>query len=104
MKVRLFCFLTCLYLLIGTREPPWADARVMHEAAVSLVDRPRLDIELDAPAFFFAFYQGKKYSLYPMGNTLPIMPAGVLYHLLARIPHAPIVHLAILTSHLAPSI
>jgi hypothetical protein len=104
MKVRLFCFLTCLYLLIGTREPPWADARVMHEAAVSLVDRHRLDIDLDAPAFFFSFYQGKKYSLYPMGNTLAIIPARLLYKVLERIPHAPATHLAILTSHLASTV
>jgi hypothetical protein len=104
MKVRLFCFLTCLYLLIGTREPPWADARVMHEAAVSLVDKRRLDIDLDAPAFFFSMYHGKKYSLYPMGNTLAIVPARVLYNLLVRLPRAPALHLTILTSHLASTV
>jgi hypothetical protein len=76
----------------------------MHEAAVSLVDRHRLDIELDAPAFFFSFYQGKKYSLYPMGNTLAMIPARVLYKVLEKIPHAPATHLNILTSHLASTV
>jgi len=104
MRARLFCFLTCLYLLIGTREPPWADARVMHEVAVSLVDRHRLDIELDAPAFWFSFHQGKKYGLYPMGNTLAMVPARLLYKLLVKLPHAPVIHLNILTSHLASTV
>src|SRR5437773_7828419 len=101
MKVRLFCFLTCLYLLIGTREPPCADARVMREAAVSLVDKHRLDIDLDAPSFFFAMREGKKYSLYPMGNTLAIVPSRILYSVLAKIPHAPRELLGILMSHLS---
>jgi hypothetical protein len=100
----LFCFLTCLYLLIGSREPPWADAKVMYETAVSLVDHQRLDLDLDAPAFFFAFHGGKKYGLYPLGNTLAIMPSRLLYHGLAALPKAPTGLLAIFTSHLSSSL
>src|SRR3954466_12957682 len=100
MKLRLFCFLTCLYLLIGSREPPWADARVMYETAVSLVDHRTLQLEIDAPPFFFAVHDGKKYGLYPMGNTFAMVPCRLLYHALAKIPKAPLGLLAILTSHL----
>lgn len=104
MKLRLFCFLTCLYLLIGSREPPWADARVMYETAVAIVDRQKLSLDLDAPAFFFAYKDGKKYGLYPMGNTLAIIPSRVLYHALAAIPGAPHTLLVILTSHLSSTL
>jgi hypothetical protein len=104
MKLRLFCFLTCLYLLIGSREPPWADARVMYETAVSIVDKRQLALDFDAPAFFFAFKDGKKYGLYPMGNTLAIMPSRLVYHALAAIPGAPHGLLAILTSHLSSTL
>ena len=72
MKLRLFCFLACLYLLVGSREPPWADAKVMYETAVSMVDRHSLELKIDAPPFFFSIHNGKKYGLYPMGNTLAI--------------------------------
>src|SRR4051794_35561628 len=104
MKLRLFCFLTCLYLLIGSREPPWADAKVMYETAVSIVDRQSLELQFDAPPFFFAVHNGKKYGLYPMGNTLAMIPSRALYHALALIPKAPVGLLAILTSHLSSSL
>jgi hypothetical protein len=104
MKLRLFCFLTCLYLLIGSREPPWADAKVMYETAVSIVDRQSLELQFDAPPFFFAVHNGKKYGLYPMGNTLAMIPSRALYHALAVIPKAPVGLLAILTSHLSSSL
>ena len=104
MKLRLFCFLGCLYLLVGSREPPWADARVMYETAVSLVDHRTLEVKFDAPAFFFSVHDGKKYGLYPMGNTLAIVPSRILYKMLALIPKAPLPLLATLTSHLSSSL
>lgn len=104
MKVRLFCFLTCLYLLIGSREPPWADAKVMYETTVSIVDRQSLELKFDAPPFFFTVYKGKKYGLYPMGNTLAMVPSRLLYHALALLPKAPKDHLANFTSHLSSSL
>jgi hypothetical protein len=104
MKLRLFCFLGCLYLLVGSREPPWADAKVMYESAVSIVDNHSLELKFDAPPFFFSIHNGKKYGLYPMGNTLAIVPSRVLYKLLSHLPKAPLLPLAILTSHLSSSL
>jgi hypothetical protein len=104
MRLRLFCFLTCLYLLIGSREPPWADARVMYETTISIVDRQSLELKFDAPPFFFAVHNGKKYGLYPMGNTLAMVPSRLLYQALVLIPKAPREHLANLTSHLSSSL
>jgi hypothetical protein len=104
MKVRLFCFLTCLYLLFGSREPPWADAKVMYETTVSIVDRQSLELKFDAPPFFFTVYKGKKYGLYPMGNTLAMVPSRLLYHALAALPKAPLELLANMTSHLSSSL
>src|SRR4051794_6311511 len=104
MKLRLFCFLSCLYLLVGSREPPWADAKVMYETAVSMVDNHTLELKFDAPPFFFSVHNGKKYGLYPMGNTLAMVPSRILYRLLAHLPKAPLGPLAILTSHLSSSL
>jgi hypothetical protein len=104
MKLRLFCFLTCLYLLVGSREPPWADAKVMYETTVSMVDRHSLELQFDAPPFFFTVHDGKKYGLYPMGNTLAMIPGRMLYHLLGHLPKAPLFPLMVLTSHLASSL
>src|SRR5689334_15220680 len=104
MKLRLFCFLSCLYLLVGSREPPWADARVMYETAVSMVDHGNMELHFDAPSFLFSIRDGKKYGLYPMGNTLAIIPSRVLYRALALLPKAPETLLAILTSHLSSTL
>jgi hypothetical protein len=104
MKLRLFGFLACLYLLVGSREPPWADAKVMYETAVSLVDNHSLELKFDAPPFFFSIHNGKKYGLYPMGNTLAMVPSRILYRALSHLPKIPLGALAILTSHLSSSL
>src|SRR4029079_17221140 len=75
-----------------------------YETAVSMVDPHTLQLEIDAPPFFFTVHNGKKYGLYPMGNTFAMIPCRMLYHALVQLPQAPGALLAILTSHLASSL
>jgi hypothetical protein len=104
MRLRLFVALACFYLLISSREPPWADSRVMYETAVALADRQALDIQLGGPAAFFTVRDGKKYGLYPLGNVITMIPGHLLSRALVKLPGAPVEALRIFTSHIHTSL
>jgi hypothetical protein len=108
MKGRLFCLLVCIYLLVASREPPWADAHVMYETAVQMVDKHRMDLDLGGPSAFYTFHQGKKYGLYPIGNVLALVPSYALAKLvtsaLATVKDAPLDLLTIYLTHLSPTL
>lgn len=89
MTWRVFWLMACVYLLTTGRGQPWADSRVMWETAVALVDRGTLELTFDAPSFFFLFRGGRKFGLYPLGNVIALVPAYLLYKVLAVIPDAP---------------
>lgn len=97
---QVFFFMLCAYLLALSREHPWADARVMWETAVALVDHRSLELKLDGSSFFFAFKDNKKFGLYPLGYVLALTPSYALYKLLALIPKAPTALLLTWFTHL----
>jgi hypothetical protein len=80
---RLFLFLTLTFLLLTSREPPWADAHVTYDTSQALVDRFELDVHLEAgPPWFYAHNHGKKYGVFPLGNVVAMAPSYVFYKLL----------------------
>lgn len=81
--------MVCVYLLGLSREQPRADARIMWETAVTLVDRRSLELKVDGSSFFFAFKDGKKFGPLPLGYVLAIVPSYAIFKLVALIPKAP---------------
>jgi hypothetical protein len=106
MAWRVFGVLLPLYLLCMSREPLWGDAHVMVRQAEALVERHGLEIVgMDrAPQIFFLDRDGKRYGLYPMGNTLALVPGYFLYKHLAEIEGAPRALLFPYTAKLASAI
>jgi hypothetical protein len=100
MKLRLFCFFSCLYIASASQQPPWADAHVMYDTAKQIVDNHRLDVSIAAADYFFVVHDGKRYALNPPGNIAAHIPGYLLYKALAKIPGAPKVLLDSLTSHI----
>ena len=81
MKMRLYVFFACLYVGLCSREPPWADAKVMYEATKSIVDKGSLQLTLEAPDFFFIIRDGKIVTP-PLGaSVLPGITRGCIIQL-----------------------
>ncbi|HEY3352121.1 MAG TPA: hypothetical protein VGQ83_02650 [Polyangia bacterium] len=99
-----FPLLACLFLLSTSREPPWADAHVTYDTAVSLVDRGRLDITLDGPPYFFAVHKGKKYGIASLGNVLAMVPSYLTYKALRHVKGLPPDPLYAFCAHLSPAL
>ena len=104
MKKRLFVLLTCVYLAIAGREPPWGDAHVVYATTQNLVDHGHIDVDLGGPPQFYAIRNGKKYGVFPLGNVLAMAPSYLVFHALAAIPRAPVDFLFRLTTHLSPAL
>ncbi|MBL9006020.1 MAG: hypothetical protein JNJ46_17330 [Myxococcales bacterium] len=83
MARRVAALLFCLFFLLMSREPPWGDARITFETARALIDRGSLDLQLDAPSYFFTVYAGKKYGFATLGNVLASLPSLLLYRVLS---------------------
>jgi hypothetical protein len=102
---RIFVFLFCAFMLLTSREPPWADAHVVYDTTENLVDNARIDVRLDSgPPWFYAHRDGKKYGVFPLGNVVAMVPSYVAYKLLAKIPQLPDKPTFALAAHLAPSL
>jgi hypothetical protein len=82
MTGRVFAFLLCFFLLVTSREPPWADAHVTYDTTQALVDRFELNVHLEAgPVWFYAHREGKKYGVFPLGNVVAMAPSYLFYKL-----------------------
>jgi hypothetical protein len=79
---RVAAFLFFVFFLLMSREPPWGDARVTFETARALLDHGRLNIELDAPSYFFTVFAGKKFGFATLGNLLASVPSILLFRAL----------------------
>jgi hypothetical protein len=86
-----FGILFFLYLLVMGREQPWADAHVMYRQAQAIVERQSLQIVgMDqSPPDFFIDHDGKRYSLYPLGSSLALIPSYLVYKLAIQVGGAP---------------
>ena len=102
---RLFAFLFCAFMLVTSREPPWADAHVVYDTTQSLVEHGTLDVHLESgPVWFYAKRFGKKYGVFPLGNVIAMVPSYLTYKLCAHIPGLPDRPLYALAAHVAPSL
>lgn len=80
---RVTALLFFVFFLLMSREPPWGDARIAFETARALLDRGSLDLQIDAPSYFFTVYAGKKYGFATLGNVLASAPSLLLYRVLS---------------------
>ena len=61
VETRLFLLLACLFLLLGSREPPWADAHVVYDTTESFVEHHDFHVRLEGgPSWFYARPEGPK--------------------------------------------
>jgi hypothetical protein len=102
MGLRIFLFLLFVYLLFGGRTPPFADAHLMWDTAVALVDRHTLELTTAGGDQFFAIRNGHRYAVNPLGTAAALVPAHLVYKALSKIPGAPLGPLATFASHLSP--
>ncbi len=86
MFARLTVLLFCVFLLLGGREPPWADANVAYQTTQAIVDRGELSIQLQAPAYFFVERNGRKYGFASLGTALGQLPSYLTYRALRKLP------------------
>jgi hypothetical protein len=102
---RIFWFLFFAFMLLTSREPPWADAHVVYDTTENFVDNASLDVRLESgPPWFYAHRGGKKYGVFPLGNVVAMVPSYVAYKLLAKIPQLPDKPTFALAAHIAPSL
>jgi len=104
MTGRLFVVLTLAFLVVTSREPPWADAHVTYDTTQSLVDHFTLDVHTEGgPPWFYAHRLGRKYGVFPLGNVVAMAPGYLVYktvHLLSWVPDRP---LFAFCCHLSPA-
>jgi hypothetical protein len=104
MAARLFLLLLAVFLLVTSREPPWADAHVVYDTTAALVSRGELHVHLPGPPQFFAVRNGRKYGVFPLGNVIAQVPSYLAFRLLRPIRALPVEPLFALTSHLSPAL
>ena len=102
---RLFVFLFFAFMLLTSREPPWADAHVVYDTTQGLVDHGALDVHLESgPPWFYAHRDGKKYGVFPLGNVIAMVPSYLSYKILSKVSSLPDKPTFALASHVAPSL
>jgi hypothetical protein len=102
---RIFAFLFFAFMLVTSREPPWADAHVVYDTTQNFVDHASLDVHLESgPPWFYVHRAGKKYGVFPLGNVVAMVPSYVSYKLLAKISALPDKPIFAFAAHIAPSL
>ena len=102
---RIFIFLFCAFMLVTSREPPWADAHVVYDTTENFVDNAALDVRLDSgPPWFYVHRDGKKYGVFPLGNVVAMAPSYLVYKLVSKIKRLPDKPTFALAAHVAPSL
>ncbi|MCS6912381.1 MAG: hypothetical protein RMK29_07890 [Myxococcales bacterium] len=104
MAARLYVLLACTFLLLTSREPPWADAHVVYDTTQALIHRGALDVTLPGPPQFFVHRHGRKYGVFPLGNVIAMVPSYLAFLALRHVPGLPQGPLFALTSHLSPAL
>lgn len=104
MTRRLLIFLTLLFLLCTSREPPWADAHVVYDTTQALLSRGELNVHLGGPPWFYAHRNGRKYGVFPLGNVIAMAPSYMTFAALRATGLFPEQPLYALTCHLSPAL
>src|SRR5881397_3899215 len=103
-RIKLACFLFCVFLLCASREPPWGDAQIAYDTARAIVDRHELHIFSDVPSYFYTVHDGRRYGPAALGNAVAHIPSYLVYKLLRHIPQLPDLPLFALTSHVTSAL
>ena len=109
VQPRLFLLLASLFLLVTSREPPWADAHVVYDTTESFVDHRDFQARLEGgPPWFYVrpngLKTGPKYGVFPLGNVLAMVPSYLAYKALRSVPGVPDRPLAAMICHLSPAL
>jgi hypothetical protein len=93
--------LFALFVLLGSRERPWGDARIMYEVSESMVRDHELDVRSEWPPQSHRGADGRIYSQYALGPSLVMAPTVYLREKLTEAHPAWGHLLLVVTSHLA---
>jgi hypothetical protein len=101
--------LVALFLLLTSREPPWADAHVVYDTTESFVEHHDFQVRLEGgPPWFYVrpngLKTGPKYGVFPLGNVLAMVPSYLAYKALRVIPGVPDRPLFATICHLSPAL
>jgi hypothetical protein len=73
-KLGLFLVVFGVYMALGSREPPWTDAKQMYGVAESIVTRGELSIPLNTGLV----RDGRYYAIYPLLTSLVHLPGAAV--------------------------
>jgi len=109
VQLRLFLLLASLFLLLTSREPPWADAHVVYDTTESFVEHHDFAVRLEGgPPWFYVrpngAKTGPKFGVFPLGNVLAMVPSYLAYKALRVIPGVPDRPLYATMCHLSPAL
>ncbi|HVQ26487.1 MAG TPA: hypothetical protein VMV01_14975, partial [Planctomycetota bacterium] len=109
VQARLFLLLASLFLLLTSREPPWADAHVVYDTTESFVEHHDLQVRMEGgPPWFYVrpngALKGPKYGVFPLGNVIAMVPSYLAYKALRSIPGVPDRPLDAMICHLSPAL
>src|SRR4051812_7164597 len=91
------------YLLSSGREPPWGDANIQYMVAESLASHGSIAISRAWPEDLPRGHDGRIYSIYPIGASLPHLPGIAILEGVTAISSGARGLARPLTSHLACS-
>lgn len=91
------------FLLTGSREPPWGDARPIWEVADALVRRGQVNIPTAWPPELKRGRDGKIYAVAPLLQSLVHVPGAALRRAVSAIAPASAPHTLPIASHVGPA-
>jgi hypothetical protein len=99
-QLGLFLTMVCLYLVVGSREPPWNDARQIHEVAESIVERGSIAVRTPTALQ----HGGKSYALHPLLPSLIHLPGALAARVMKATWPDDAWTIRAMTSHLGPAL
>jgi hypothetical protein len=89
-----------VYLLLGSREQPWNDARQLHQVAEALVDRGEINVQVRTAVQ----RGGKYYAAHPFLVSAIHVPGVAIHRALKKVWPQADQPIRAITSHLAPAL
>src|SRR5215472_4837201 len=104
LKLGLFLSIFGLYLIVGSRERPWGDARIMYEVAEELVAHGSLQSVTERPPMSHRGPDGRMRSIYGLFPSLAAVPGVALRNAVMALSPKLGPFATAITSHLAPTL
>jgi hypothetical protein len=105
VALRLFALLALVFMLVTSREPPWADAHVVYDTTQALVDQHALDVHTEGgPPWWYVVRDGRRFGVFPLGNVIAMVPSYLAYKALRHFDALPDRPLFAFLCHLSPSL